>query len=112
MNLPSRVLLGTTMALLAPASSVLAATATTTMPVTATVLKFCTVVATPMAFGNYTGSEVNSTATITTTCTAGTSFDIAGAAPTASTVYGKIPATQAGVSPDAYSDLINVTITY
>ncbi|WP_342241435.1 Csu type fimbrial protein [Inquilinus sp. OTU3971] len=62
---------------MAPASIVQAATATTSFAVTATVLKFCTVVATPMAFGNYTSSTVaETTSTITVTCTAGTGYDI------------------------------------
>lgn len=142
-----------------------AATATTTMAVSATVLKFCTVVATPMAFGNYTSStDAVTTATITVTCTSGTGYDIgldaggtsgatvttrqmrgtvvttarlnyflysdtgrtvnwgntvgtdtvhltAGVAPIISTVYGRVPAGQFS-TPDAYTDLINVTVTY
>ncbi len=70
-------LIGAAIAFLAPASIVQAATATTSFAVTATVLKFCTVVATPMAFGNYTSSTVaETTSTITVTCTAGTGYDI------------------------------------
>jgi spore coat protein U-like protein len=51
-----------------------AATATNTFTVTATVLKFCTVSATNMAFGNYTPSTgaVTNTATVTYACTNGT----------------------------------------
>ena len=56
MRIPVCFLIGATIAFLAPSSIVLAATATTSFLVTATVLKFCTVVATPMAFGNYTSS--------------------------------------------------------
>ncbi|MDR6292116.1 spore coat protein U-like protein [Inquilinus ginsengisoli] len=132
---------------------------------TATVLKFCTVLATPMVFGNYTSSTAAiSTSTITVTCTAGTTYDIgldagatagatvttrqmsgtvvtaarlnyflysdtgrtvnwgntvgtdtvsltAGAVPIISTVYGRVPAGQFS-APDAYTDLINVTVTY
>jgi spore coat protein U-like protein len=135
------------------------------MAVTATVLKFCTVVATPMVFGNYTSStDALSTSTITVTCTAGTTYDIgldaggtsgatvttrqmrgtvattarlnyflysdtgrtvnwgntiptdtvhltAGAVPTISTVYGRVPAGQFS-APDAYADIVNVTVTY
>jgi spore coat protein U-like protein len=158
-------LIGAAIAVLAPASIVQAATATTSFLVTATVLKFCTVVATPMAFGDYTSSTAAlSTSTITVTCTNGTSYDIglgagaaagatvttrqmsgtivtaarlnyflysdtsrtvnwgntvgtdtvnltAGALPTISTVYGRVPAGQF-VAPDAYLDTIAVTVTY
>jgi len=61
----------------APGSTVQAATATTSFLVTATVLKFCAVVATPMAFGDYTSStDAIGTSTITVTCTNGTAYDI------------------------------------
>ena len=77
MRIPVCFLIGATIAFLAPSSIVLAATATTSFLVTATVLKFCTVVATPMAFGNYTSSTVSeTTSTITVTCTNGTTYDI------------------------------------
>ena len=68
---------GAAIAFLAPVNIVQAATATTTFAVTATVLKFCTVVATPMVFGNYTSStDAVSTSEITVTCTNGTPYDI------------------------------------
>ncbi|OWJ67324.1 hypothetical protein BWR60_10040 [Inquilinus limosus] len=159
------LLIGAAIAFQAPANIVQAATATTSFLVTATVLKFCTVVATPMAFGNYTSStDAISTSTITVTCTNGTGYDIgldaggaagatvttrqmsgttvtaarlnyflysdssrtvnwgntvgtdtvhltAGVAPIVSTVYGRVPSGQF-VSPDAYLDTINVTVTY
>lgn len=71
------LLIGAAIAFQAPANIVQAATATTSFLVTATVLKFCTVVATPMAFGNYTSStDAISTSTITVTCTNGTTYDI------------------------------------
>jgi len=77
MRIPFCFLVGATIAVLAPSSVVLAATATTSFLVTATVLKFCTVVATPLAFGNYTSSaDALSTSTITVTCTAGTGYNI------------------------------------
>lgn len=50
-----------------------AATSTGTMPISATVVATCTVSATPMAFGNYSGVVANSTATITVQCTNGAS---------------------------------------
>jgi len=80
----SSFLIGAAIAFLAPASIVQAATATTTFQVTATVLKFCIVVATPMAFGNYTSSTVSETTSdITVTCTNGTPYDIGLSAGTA-----------------------------
>lgn len=57
-----------------------AGTATGSMAVSATVLESCTVVSTPMLFGALTevgASDVNSTATLTLTCTPNADFDIA-----------------------------------
>lgn len=61
------------------ANSAMADTATTTFNVTATVLNSCNVTATNLAFGNYdpTAGNLDSTSTITTTCTAGTTYAIA-----------------------------------
>ena len=61
------------------ANSAMAETATTTFNVTATVLNSCNVTATDLAFGDYdpTAGNVDSTSTITTTCTAGTNYSIA-----------------------------------
>ena len=56
-------------ALLAAAPISHAATATTLMDVTATVLSSCVAVATPVIFGNYTGAAVDSHGHITVTCT-------------------------------------------
>ena len=47
-----------------------AATTTTTMAVTATVLSFCTVAASPLVFGNYTSAQLDAT------CTNGTGYTI------------------------------------
>jgi spore coat protein U-like protein len=60
--------------LIAAVASVDAATATNTFQVTATVLKFCTVSATNLAFGNYTPSTgaVTNSSTVTYACTNGT----------------------------------------
>lgn len=71
------LLLGAAIAFLAPVNIVQAQTATTSFQVTATVVKFCTVVATPLAFGNYTTAELLGTSAITVTCTNGTGYDIA-----------------------------------
>lgn len=61
------------------ANSAMADTATTSFNVTATVLSSCNVTATDLAFGNYdpTAGDLDSTSTITTTCTAGTTYAIA-----------------------------------
>ncbi|HEY9348215.1 MAG TPA: spore coat U domain-containing protein [Inquilinus sp.] len=84
MRVSLSVLIGAAIAVLVPANIVQAATATTSFQVTATVLKFCTVVATPMAFGNYTSSTVSETTSeITVTCTNGTPYDIGLSAGTA-----------------------------
>ncbi len=64
----------------ASTSSSLAATSTTVVPVTATVIASCTVTATALAFGNYngiSGSMLDASATITPTCTSGTSYAVA-----------------------------------
>ena len=53
-----------------------AATATSTMAVTATVLSFCTITAAPMAFGTYSTALVNAASTIVVTCTVGTTYNI------------------------------------
>lgn len=57
-----------------------AATSDTTFLVSATVLDVCAVVASPLAFGNYTPSSPTPndiTSTITVTCTAGLDYTIA-----------------------------------
>jgi spore coat protein U-like protein len=53
-----------------------AATATSTMVVSATVQATCLNTITPLAFGTYTGALINSTATITITCTNTTPYNI------------------------------------
>lgn len=58
----------------------IAASATTTVPITATVVDSCTVNATPMAFGNYdgiSGSILDGVGNITPTCTSGTVYAVA-----------------------------------
>ncbi|SFU38613.1 Spore coat protein U (SCPU) domain-containing protein [Polaromonas sp. YR568] len=68
---PSKKLATVTLALagLAAAPSSPAATATGVLAVSAIVLSTCVVVATPLVFNNYTLAILNSTATITVTCT-------------------------------------------
>lgn len=59
------------------ANSALAAEATTTFQVTATVADSCLVSATPLAFGAYDpAAALNGTSTITVTCTAQTAYTI------------------------------------
>ena len=53
--------------LLVPSS--FAATATGVLAVTATVMSTCTVASTPVAFGNYTSTQIDTTGSITVTCT-------------------------------------------
>lgn len=63
----------------APAAAI-AATATTTFQVTATVLSVCTVAATNLAFGNYdasSGTPNDATSTVTTTCSNTTNYTVA-----------------------------------
>jgi spore coat protein U-like protein len=44
-------------------------TATTTFPVTVLIAGSCTISATNLAFGTYTGAQINATSTVTTNCT-------------------------------------------
>lgn len=64
---------------LASGQSARAATATTTFPVTATVLTACAVTADPLAFGNYdptSATPLEQSATLSVLCTVGTSFTV------------------------------------
>jgi spore coat protein U-like protein len=53
-----------------------AATATTTMAVTATVDATCQISATPLAFGSYTGAQTDATSTLTVTCSNTTPYNV------------------------------------
>ena len=53
-----------------------AATAVGSMAVSATVLSSCIVAATPMAFGNYSSSQLDSTASVLVTCSNGTTYNV------------------------------------
>ena len=67
-------------ALLAALCSPLAAqsaTATTTFNATATVIATCAVSATNVAFGNYSTAQLDSTGSVTATCTNGTTYTVA-----------------------------------
>jgi len=61
---------------LTPQQNALAATATTTFQVTATVLSTCLVSATPLAFGNYSGAQTDATSTVSVTCTNTTPYNV------------------------------------
>lgn len=54
----------------------LAATATASITVTATVLSVCSILATPMAFGNYASATLNSSATLAVACTVSTPYNV------------------------------------
>ena len=58
-----------------PASSQ-AATATSAIAVTATVLSFCTIAANPLSFGNYSSALVTGSTTVTVACTVGTTYNV------------------------------------
>ncbi len=65
---------------LATPAAGIAATATTTFQVTATVLSVCTVSATNLAFGNYdasSGTPNDASSTVTTTCSNTTAYTVA-----------------------------------
>jgi spore coat protein U-like protein len=67
-------------AMLAAPTAGIAATATTTFQVTATVLSVCTVSATNLAFGNYdasSGTPNDASSTVTTTCSNSTAYTVA-----------------------------------
>lgn len=71
----SRLLSLVVLALL-PATPALAATATTTFQVTATVLGTCLISANNLAFGNYSGTQVDGTTTLSVTCTNTTTYNV------------------------------------
>lgn len=115
----------------------LAATITASFSVTATVISSCQVAAPVTASGTYTATRANITSSVSVTCTNSTPYDVsysAGLAPGAITTTRKTagPDTVAGtsrrssqpdtvsgqtagaqhVAPDAYTDLVTVSITY
>jgi spore coat protein U-like protein len=70
--------LGLVLAVLGGTAPVLdAATVTTTFPVTTTVVAACTVSATGVSFGPYSGTAITANGTVTVTCPAGSAFTIA-----------------------------------
>jgi spore coat protein U-like protein len=67
------------LASVAAATPVMAATSTTTFPVSATVLSACSVTANPLAFGSYNptaATNLDATTTLSVLCTIGTSFQV------------------------------------
>ena len=82
------ILLPATLALMAGASSIHAASTTQNMAVTATVAASCTFTVTSLAFGSYTLAQLDGISNISLTCTNGTAYTIAlgaGTGPSAST---------------------------
>ena len=67
------VLAAVSAAMSAPA---IAATATSTFPVTATVQATCNISAGALAFGTYVGTQVDSSSTISVTCTNSTAYNV------------------------------------
>ncbi|MEO8103249.1 MAG: spore coat U domain-containing protein [Betaproteobacteria bacterium] len=66
-------------AMFVPVASATVGTATTTVPVTATVIDSCTVEASPVLFGNYngiSGAALDAVAIVSPTCTVGTAYSI------------------------------------
>jgi spore coat protein U-like protein len=59
-----------------PLSHAAAGTANTTFSVTATVVTTCSITATNMSFGNYSGALLSATATLNATCSTGTPYTI------------------------------------
>ena len=53
-----------------------AATATSSLIVTATVLSVCTIVAGPLAFGNYSNVVLNASATLSVACTVSSPYNV------------------------------------
>ncbi len=69
-------IIGCTLTLLGIAPTVFASTVTTTMPVTATGASACSVSATGVAFGSYSGAAVTSSGSITVTCGIDVAYNI------------------------------------
>jgi len=92
----------------ASAASALAATTTASIAVSATVVATCVVSASPLAFGNYTGAQSDSTATITLTCTNTTPYNVGlgvGLAPSATVTTRAMTGPSAALLPYAmFSD--------
>ena len=99
--------------LLSPVSS-FAATDSTTFAVTATVLSTCAVAASPLAFGNYSMAQLDSSAPLLVTCTNGTTYTVglsAGVGAGASVASRKLtgPASQA-LTYALYGDVGRTTL--
>lgn len=59
-----------------PLTPAMAATATATIGITATVQATCLISANPLAFGNYTGSQVSTATALSVTCTNTTPYNV------------------------------------
>jgi spore coat protein U-like protein len=106
-------LLGAALLVAAPAAPAMAATSTASVAVSATVVATCVVSTSPLAFGNYTGIQTDSTATITLTCTNTTPYNVGlgvGLAPSATvTTRGMTGPSGAELPYAMYSDAARTT---
>lgn len=92
-----------------------AATATSVMAVSATVLTACVVVATPLTFGSYdtTAGAVDASATVNVTCTGGANYTIAldtGAGTGATFASRKMTSGLNLLNYSVYSDTTHATV--
>jgi spore coat protein U-like protein len=87
-------------------------TATQSFNVSVTVLSGCTITATTLAFGNYTGSLINSTSTVSVTCTNTTPYNVglnAGTATGATVTTRKMQHGTATLAYFLYTDSTHTT---
>lgn len=91
--------------ILMPLASAQAATATSSVLVTATVLSFCTIAAAPLPFGNYSAPALAVNTSIVVACTASTGYNVglsAGAA-VGATVTTRQMTGATGTTPLSYA---------
>ncbi len=69
-------LVSSAVALILMTATALASNQTSNMAVSATVTAACTISAGALAFGNYTGAQLDGTSTISVTCTSGSPYTI------------------------------------
>ncbi len=100
-------------ALLAPWQA-RAATDTTTMAVSATVISTCSVTTSPLAFGNYSSGAVNTTTPVLVTCSNGTTYTVglsAGGGTGATVAVRKLVGPSAAtLNYSIYSDAAHTTV--
>ncbi len=97
---------------LSPAKSQ-AATATSAIAVSATVLSFCTITAAPLIFGNYTSVTLDGTTTVTVVCTLSTPYQVtlnAGTGTGATVAVRKLTNGAVTLNYSLYSDAARATV--